>query len=92
MGPTDLLIHLLNFAAPAFVVALLVASAARVLLSGQSLGGSWWASIAINFIAGLAVCGAGLWHFGVDGKMATYAALVVVVATSQWLLARGWRN
>jgi len=28
----------------------------------------------------------------VDGKMATYAALVLAVATSQWLLARAWRN
>ena len=29
--------------------------------------------------------------FGRDGKMATYAALVVAIASSQWLLLRGWR-
>jgi hypothetical protein len=92
MGPFDLLIHLLNFAAPALAVALLVASGARFLLPRPSAGGSWTASVAIDFAAGLAVSAAGLWHFGVDGKMATYAALVVAVATSQWLLARAWRN
>jgi hypothetical protein len=92
MGPFDLLIHLLNFAAPALAVALLVASFARFLMPGPLGAVSWWASIAINSIAGLAMSAAGLWHYGVDGKMATYAAVVVAVATSQWLLARAWRN
>jgi hypothetical protein len=92
MGPFDLLIHLLNFAAPALVVALLVASFARLLMPGPLGVVSWWASFAINSIAGLAMSVAGLWHYGVDGKMATYAAVVVAAATSQWLLARAWRN
>ena len=92
MGPTDLLIHLLNFAAPALAVALLVAAGARVFLARQAEGASWPASFAIDFIAGLAASAAGLWHFGVDGKMATYAALVLAVATTQWLLSRPWRN
>ena len=92
MGPLDLLIHLLNFAAPALAVALLMATCARFLMAGPLGSLSWWASFAINLIAGLAVSAAGLWHYGVDGKMATYAALVVAVASSQWLLARAWRN
>jgi hypothetical protein len=92
MGPLDLLLHLLNFAAPAWVVALLVASFARFLMPGPLAAVSWWASLAINSIVGLAVSAGGLWHYGVDGKMATYAALVVAVAGSQWLLARAWRN
>ena len=92
MGPFDLLIHLLNFAAPALAVAALVASFARFVMAGPLGAVSWWASFAINSIAGLAMSAAGLWHYGVDGKMATYAALVVAVATSQWLLARAWRN
>jgi hypothetical protein len=92
MGPLDLLIHLLNFAAPALVVAVLVASCARFLMPGPLGVVSWWGSFAINSIAGLAVSAAGLWHYGVDGKMATYAALVVAVGSSQWLLARAWRN
>jgi hypothetical protein len=92
MGPTDLLIHLLNFAAPALALALLVAAGCRVLISGQSGRSSWIVSFASNFIAGLLASAVGLWHFGVDGKMATYAALVLAVATSQWLVARAWRN
>jgi hypothetical protein len=34
---------------------------------------------------------AGLWYFGVDGKMATYAALVVAIAGCQWLSGRAWK-
>jgi hypothetical protein len=34
----------------------------------------------------------GLWWWGVDGKMATYAALVGVVASCQWLFSRAWRG
>ena len=48
------------------------------------------AQLAINFIASLLVLGTGLMYFGRDGKMATYAALVVVAALCQWVLIRGW--
>jgi hypothetical protein len=34
---------------------------------------------------------AGLWFFGHDGKMASYGAMVLACATSQWVLLRGWR-
>jgi hypothetical protein len=33
-----------------------------------------------------------LWVWGADGKMATYGALVLVCATSQWLMCQGWRR
>ena len=92
MNLLDLLQHVLSFAAPAFAVALLVALAGRWLLPRAAERPSWWASLAINFIAGLAVLGAGLWYFGRDGKMATYVALVLVVATAQWLSGRSWRG
>src|SRR5262245_4651788 len=83
---------LLNFAAPALAVAVLVAAAARLLLPRDPQALGWLGSIAINFVAGLGVLAAGLWYFGRDGKMATYAALVLAVATSQWLAARAWRG
>ncbi len=92
MGPIDLLIHLLNFAAPAFWLALLVPSTARFMMPQDAVTPAWWRQAAINFAAGLAVSGAGLWLFGRDGKMATYAALVAVCALCQWLLLRGWRK
>jgi hypothetical protein len=91
MGPLDTLIHLLSFAAPALAVAVLVALAARVILPRQPTGPSWWRDAAINFAAGVAVLLAGLWYFGVDGKMATYAALVIAIAGCQWLSGRAWK-
>jgi hypothetical protein len=83
--------HILNFVAPAAVVALLVALGARAAMPAVARRGGWGASFAINFVAGLAALGAGLVAFGHDGKMATYAGLVLAVATSQWLASRAWR-
>lgn len=91
MGPLDTFIHLLSFVAPALAVAVLVALAARVIMPRPPAGLSWWRHIAINFVAGVLVLGAGLWYFGVDGKMTTYAALVVAIASCQWLCGRAWK-
>jgi hypothetical protein len=87
----DFLKHLLSFIAPALAVAAAMAFAARWLLPAGPQRPSWRASFAINFVAGLVVLAAGLWWFGRDGKMATYAALVAVVGTCQWLVGRAWR-
>jgi len=91
MTSLDGFIHLLSFVAPAFAVALLVAVAGGWLVPRQSQSRSWWMQAAINFAAGLVALGAGLWYFGVDGKMASYAALILAVASSQWICARAWR-
>jgi hypothetical protein len=91
MGPIDLLFHLLGFLAPAFVVAALVALAARLVVPAASRR-AWWVSALLNFFTGSLVLAAGLWFFGRDGKMATYAALVIAVATTQWLSGRAWRG
>ena len=90
MNPLDFLIHLLSFAAPALAVAVLVALGARLVMPGARRPG-WWASLLANSVTGVLVLAAGLWWFGRDGKMATYAALVVAVATAQWLVGRAWR-
>ncbi|WP_369821731.1 hypothetical protein [Polaromonas sp. OV174] len=52
---------------------------------------SWWAQAAIVFIVNLLLLTAGLLFFGHDGKMQTYAALVLGAALCQWGLLRGWR-
>lgn len=91
MGPLDLFLHLLSFAAPALAVGITVALAARVVLPRQSAILSWWGQAAINSIAGVLVLAGGLWYFGADGKMATYTALVVAVAICQWVCGRAWR-
>ena len=91
MGPIDLLNHLLNFAAPAFFVALLVTLSARLFMKKRPVAPDLYAQAAINFVASAAVLGLGLWFFGHDGKMATYTGMALMCATSQWLMLRGWR-
>lgn len=92
MGPIDLLIHLSGFAAPALVLGLLMPLAGRWLLPAHRAALAYWQQAAIGAGCGLLAQLAGLWWFGRDGKMATYAVLVLVLATVQWLMARGWRR
>ena len=92
MGPLDILNHLLNFVAPAAAMALLLVLSRRLVGSKTPLALSWWAHAAIVFIVGVAVLAAGLALWGRDGRMFTYAALVVACATCQWVLVRGWRG
>lgn len=91
MGPIDFFLHLAGFLAPAAGVALLVSLLARVLMPDPPARRPWLSSFAIDFIAGSVALLAGLWLFGRDGKMLTYGALVLACASSQWLVARGWR-
>jgi hypothetical protein len=87
--------HLLNFIAPAACVALLLVLMSRLSFglfkSKQPLAEAWWAQAAIIFIVDVAISTAGLMVFGRDGKMMTYAALVLGAAVCQWILIRGWR-
>ena len=90
MGPLDLALHLTGFAAPAVFLAVLLPLASRLLLRRQAGVGVAW-QVTLVLLAGLAVLAGGLWWFGRDGKMLTYAALVLATATAQWLAARSWR-
>ncbi|MEJ7686683.1 MAG: hypothetical protein WKG52_06615 [Variovorax sp.] len=92
MSALDFLIHVLNFVAPAFFVALLLGLLFRVAMRKQSVATALWMQCAINTGAGVLVLLCGLWFFGRDGRMATYAALVGVCGTVQWWLLRGWRS
>lgn len=87
--------HLLNFIAPAAVVALLLVLLARLFFgffkSKRPIAQVWWAQVAIIFIVGVGILVAGLIVFGRDGKMLTYAALVLGAALCQWVLMRGWK-
>ena len=87
--------HLLNFIAPAACVALLLVLLSRLSFglfkSKQPLAQAWWAQTAIIFIVGVGILTAGLLVFGRDGKMMTYAALVLGSAVCQWVLVRGWK-
>lgn len=90
-----LLDHIINFLAPAAITALLLVILSwvfkRFLVSKKSLIQSKYAQTAILFIVNLFVLAAGLVFFGNDGKMATYAAMVLTSAVCQWVLWRGWK-
>ena len=92
MSPLDLSIHLLNFAAPAAFVAALMLLLGRLLWSKRPSALMWLSHLAINFAACLTASALGLWFFGHDGMMATYGALVLSGATSQWAMQRGWQS
>ena len=88
MTLSEVLIHSLNFMAPAAWLALVMPLVARTLFKKTRVTPVLWAQVAINFVAGMAALGFSLWFFGRDGKMAGYAGMALACATSQWLMQR----
>lgn len=89
MGPLDLLNHVVNFAAPAFWLALLLPWLAPLLTGKRASAYSRPAQFGVIFAAGLVVLALGLVLLGQDGKMLTYLALVATAATGQWFMRKG---
>jgi hypothetical protein len=83
----DVLWHLLNFFAPALGVAVIAASATKLLWRRHLATVAWRRLVVPAGLAGMAVLLAGLVLLGRDGRMATYGALVVANALSLW-----WRG
>ena len=73
-------------------LAVLLVPGSRLVMGKSAVALSWWAQAAIVFVVGCGVLLVGLWWLGRDGKLLTYAALVLACATCQWLLRRGWRG
>jgi len=87
MTALGLLWHLLNFIAPAVGVGALSAALCK-LFWRKSLAHAPWFTLAWQAsVAGVVVLVLGIVITGHDGKMATYAALVVVCALVPW-----WRT
>ena len=89
MGPLDALWHLLNLLLPAAGLGVLAAALSKLLWRAALRGVPWrrlagWASGA----AGLALIG-GLAITGRDGRMATYAAMVLASAGALWWVGFG---
>ena len=87
--------HLLNFMAPAAFVALALVLLARIFgrffRSKSPVVHGLWVQFAIIFVSNLLVLTIGLVFFRADGKMASYASLVLVAAACQWVFWRGWK-
>lgn len=81
--------HVAGFVAPALVLAPAMVLASRFLGPKKAKALAWPAQAAINFMVCLAVLVGGLVLSGHDGRMATYAVLVLASAACQaWLTRR----
>ncbi len=79
--------HLAGFVAPAVVVALILWGLLRLRRARRAAPGARLELFMLT-VAGIAVLLGGLMYFGRDGKMATYAAQVLVQGTLAWWLHR----
>ena len=91
MSPLDALNHLLNLFAPAAAMAVLLVWGGRLFLRQCHPLCAWWKQMLLQWLLGSMVLAAGMALWGHDGKMLTYAALVVATASGQWVLLRGWK-
>ncbi|HEY6132349.1 MAG TPA: hypothetical protein VIW70_00110 [Rubrivivax sp.] len=84
MGPLDALWHLLAFFTPAVGVGVLAALLAKVLWRSELAPVRWRRLACFATGAGALASIGGLLVFGRDGRMATYALLVVASALALW--------
>ena len=92
MSALDFLIHLLSFVAPAVFVAAVLAAGARLEWRKKEHLLPWYWMAGINALLGIVVLAMGLVLSGQDGRMMTYAALVLALGSCQWLMSGGWRK
>jgi hypothetical protein len=86
MGVLAGLGHLLNGLAPGLFLALTLPLLSR-LLSGRKRWSLWW-QIGVQALLAIGVLVAGLVWTGSDGRMLSYAALVLVCGSAQAWMAR----
>jgi hypothetical protein len=89
MSVWQLSLHLFNFVLPALAMAVCMPLVGRWLMGHPAV--SLRRRMALQALTGTVVLVAGLWVQGHDGKMSTYGVLVLVAATLEWALQRGWR-
>lgn len=85
MTPLSVLFHLVGFVAPALGVALLLWAGLRIRRKGRPGFGSML-QLSLLCVVGTVVLLAGLAYFDRDGRIATYAALVLTQGTLAWWL------
>ena len=88
MGPLDAFWHLANLFLPALGLGAIAAALAKLLWRRELAAVAWRRLAGPAALAAAGVTAVGLVLFGRDGKMATYAAMVVACALMLWW--RGW--
>ena len=86
----QLLWHLLNFVLPALAMAVFMPLAGRWVM-GRG-GWPWGRRMGVHAAAGMLVLVLGLVLQGHDGRMSTYLVLMLVAATAEWAMHRGWQR
>lgn len=84
----QLAVHFFSFVLPALAMALFMPLAGRWVMGPGRTG--LRRRMGVQALSGLVVLVGGLLLHGQDGKMSTYIALVLVAATTEWLMQRGW--
>lgn len=93
MEAADLIWHVLSFFAPALGLGLISASGAKLLWRRELAAVAWRTLARDSCLAAVAMLLAGLLLWSGDGRMATYAAMVVACALTLWWRAWGhWRR
>ena len=87
MNLLDQLVHVLYFGAPAAFLALALPACARLFKLSQRKNVSWATQALMIFLTALSVLCVGLWQLGFDGKMTTYAVMVLTAASVQWFMS-----
>lgn len=89
LNALDLIWHLCNFLAPAWVVAALMAGALK-LLWRQDLRSRGWRQLWLwGGVGGSLALLAALVLLGRDGRLAGYGLMILAIALPQWALAWG---
>lgn len=84
MRAIDAFWHLLNFFMPALAVGMLAAAGAKLLWRRELARVSWRRLAAWPSVAGSVVLLGGLAFFGRDGRMLSYAAMLLAAALALW--------
>jgi hypothetical protein len=87
MGPIDAFWHLSNLFLPALLLGALTAALAKLLWRRELAGVPWRRLATPAAAAAAAMVLLGLVVFGRDGRMATYAGMVLATAGALW-----WRG
>lgn len=88
MTAWQFVLHLFNFVLPAFFMAVFMPLAGRWVMGPG--GPPWLRRAVVQALCGVLVLVAGLVVYGHDGKMNTYLALLVLAASAEWAMHRGW--
>jgi len=86
MNAIDWFWHIVNFMAPALWLGLAMAAWDKLTHRKTACFGRWWCSLLLDWGIGIAVLLGGLAVTDHDGRIFTYAVLVLAVSTWRWLV------